>query len=127
MAIAGLVDGRKEVVAVVPGYRESVESWSEVLRDLRDRGMNAPRLVIGDGHLGIWGALRKSGRKPRSNGAGRGPHEVVRLRGDPPRSSTYWSSCRAPSMGWPRPSWGPWPTPPPGRRRSANAGSSSSG
>ena len=33
--------------------RESVESWSEVLRDLRERGMPAPRLVIGDGHLGI--------------------------------------------------------------------------
>jgi len=58
IAVAGLVDGRKEVVAVVPGYRESVESWSEVLRDLRERGMHAPRLVIGDGHLGIWGALR---------------------------------------------------------------------
>ncbi len=58
IVVAGLADGRKEVVAVVPGYRESVESWSEVLRDLRDRGMGAPRLVIGDGHLGIWGALR---------------------------------------------------------------------
>ena len=58
VAIAALSDGRKVVVAVVPGYRESVASWSEVLRDLRERGMNAPRLVIGDGHLGIWGALR---------------------------------------------------------------------
>jgi len=58
IAVAGLADGRKEVVAVEPGYRESVESWSAVLRDLRERGMNAPRLVIGDGHLGIWGALR---------------------------------------------------------------------
>lgn len=58
IVVAGLADGRKEVVAVEPGYRESVESWSGVLRDLRERGMNAPRLVIGDGHLGIWGALR---------------------------------------------------------------------
>jgi len=58
VAIAGLVDGRKVVVAVTPGHRESVESWSEVRRDLRDRGMNPPKLVIGDGHLGIWGALR---------------------------------------------------------------------
>ncbi|MDI3317490.1 MAG: transposase [Bacillota bacterium] len=48
---------RRKVAAVVPGYRESVESWSQGLRDLRDRGRNAPRLVIGDGHLGIWGAL----------------------------------------------------------------------
>ncbi len=45
---------------MTPGYRESVESWSEVLRDLRDRGMRAPRVVIGDGHLGIWGALRNA-------------------------------------------------------------------
>ncbi len=40
------------------GYRESTQSWSEVLRDLKRRGMGCPRLVIGDGHLGIWGALR---------------------------------------------------------------------
>ena len=46
------------VVSAVPGYRESTESWSDVLRDLRDRGLNCPRLVVGDGHLGIWGALR---------------------------------------------------------------------
>jgi putative transposase len=55
--IAGLGDGRKVVLAVEPGYRESTESWSGVLRDLKERRMNCPRLVIGDGHLGIWGAL----------------------------------------------------------------------
>jgi len=38
-------------------YRESTESWSEVLRDLKKRGMNCPCLVVGDGNLGIWGAL----------------------------------------------------------------------
>lgn len=42
VGMAGLVDGRKEVVAVVPGYRESVESWSGLLWDLRERGMGAP-------------------------------------------------------------------------------------
>ena len=46
------------VVSVSSGYRESTQSWSEVLRDLKERGMNPPRLVIADGHLGIWGALR---------------------------------------------------------------------
>jgi transposase-like protein len=55
IAIAGLADGSKEVVAVVPGYRESIASSSAVLRDLRQRGMGAPRLVMGDGYLGIWG------------------------------------------------------------------------
>jgi putative transposase len=51
-------DGVKELLAVEDGYRESTESWSAVLRDLRDRGLNEPRLVIGDGALGIWAALR---------------------------------------------------------------------
>jgi transposase-like protein len=58
VAIAGLSDGRKVVVAVQPGHRESIEGWSCFLRDLERRGMNAPRLVIGDGNLGIWGASR---------------------------------------------------------------------
>jgi len=55
--IGGLLDGRKVVLAVEPGYRESTESWSEVLRDLKERGMNCPCLVVGDGNLGIWGSL----------------------------------------------------------------------
>lgn len=55
--VGGLLDGRKVILAVEPGYRESMESWSEVLRDLKKRGLNCPRLVIGDGNLGIWGAL----------------------------------------------------------------------
>ena len=58
VVLAALSDGRKVVVTVVPGYRESTESWSQVLRDLKDRGMECPRLIVGDGHLGIWGALR---------------------------------------------------------------------
>jgi len=57
IVIGGLSDGQKVVLAVEPGYRESTESWSGVLRELRGRGMNCPRLVTGDGHLGIWGAL----------------------------------------------------------------------
>jgi putative transposase len=57
VAIGGLSDGRKVVLAVESGYRESTESWSEVLRDLKQRGMNCPCLVTGDGSLGIWGAL----------------------------------------------------------------------
>ena len=57
VAIGGLSNGEKVVLTVEPGYRESNESWSAVLRDLTERGMNRPRLVVGDGHLGIWGAL----------------------------------------------------------------------
>jgi len=57
VVIGSLLDGRKVVLAVEPGYRESTESWSEVLRDLKERGMNCPCSVTGDGSLGIWGAL----------------------------------------------------------------------
>ena len=58
MVLAALSDGSKVVVTAMPGYRESTEGWSEVLRGLKERGLECPRLVIGDGHLGIWGALR---------------------------------------------------------------------
>jgi putative transposase len=57
VAIGGLSNGQKVVLTVEPGHRESSEGWSAVLRDLKARGMNCPRLVAGDGHLGIWGAL----------------------------------------------------------------------
>lgn len=50
-------DGEKELLAVEDGFRESEESWSAVFRDLRDRGMNEPKLVTGDGALGAWAAL----------------------------------------------------------------------
>jgi transposase-like protein len=51
-------DGRKELVAVADGYRESTDSWAELLRDLRDRGLGAPTLAVGDGALGFWNAVR---------------------------------------------------------------------
>lgn len=51
-------DGTKELIAVEDGYRESAESWSTVLRDLKARGMQAPVLAIGDGALGFWSAVR---------------------------------------------------------------------
>lgn len=59
VAIAGLSDGSKTIVAVEAGFRESTESWSGMLRDLKQRGLKAPRLVVGDGHLGIWGGMRQ--------------------------------------------------------------------
>lgn len=59
VVIGALSDGTKQVFAVESGYRESEASWSTVLRDLKIRGMNPPRLVIDDGHLGIWSALAR--------------------------------------------------------------------
>lgn len=51
-------DGTKEVIAVEDGYRESTESWKALLRDLKKRGMKAPKVAVGDGALGFWAAVR---------------------------------------------------------------------
>jgi len=57
VVVGAFSDGRKEVLAVESGMRESTESWKGVLRSLKARGLAGPRLTIADGHLGIWGAL----------------------------------------------------------------------
>jgi transposase-like protein len=51
-------DGRKELVALADGFRESAESWADLLRDAKRRGMTAPVLAVGDGALGFWKAVR---------------------------------------------------------------------
>jgi transposase-like protein len=58
LVIVGVrTDGTKELVLISDGHRESTESWADVLRGLKRRGMTAPVLAIGDGALGFWGAL----------------------------------------------------------------------
>ena len=59
VVIGARADGRKELLAMELGYRESTASWADVLRDLRDRGLAAPMLAVGDGALGLWAALRE--------------------------------------------------------------------
>lgn len=59
LVIVGVrVDGTKELVAITDGHRESTESWADLLRDLKRRGMRAPMVAVGDGALGFWAALR---------------------------------------------------------------------
>ena len=62
LVIIGVTEhGRKELVAVEDGHRESEASWTSVLTDLRERGLGTgPKLAIGDGALGFWKALRKT-------------------------------------------------------------------
>ena len=52
-------DGTKELVALADGFRESSQSWADLLRSCRRRGMTAPVLAVGDGALGFWKALRE--------------------------------------------------------------------
>ncbi len=59
LVIVGVrADGTKELVAIADGYRESTESWADLLRDCKRRGMRAPVVMVGDGALGMWAALR---------------------------------------------------------------------
>ena len=51
-------DGKKELIALADGHRESTESWADLLRSCKRRGMAAPVLAAGDGALGFWAALR---------------------------------------------------------------------
>ena len=58
LVIIGVDDrGKKHLIALEDGVRESTQSWREVLLDLKSRGMNSPSLGIGDGALGFWAAL----------------------------------------------------------------------
>jgi len=58
LVIVGVrADGRKELVAICDGQRESTGAWADLLRDAKRRGMRAPVVMVGDGALGMWGAL----------------------------------------------------------------------
>ena len=57
--IGARADGQKELIAIEDGYRESAESWKTVLRNLKQRGLQAPVLAVGDGALGFWEAVRE--------------------------------------------------------------------
>jgi putative transposase len=61
LVIIGVTEqGHKELVAIDDGYRESTQSWMELLLDLKRRGLQeGPKLAIGDGALGFWKAMRK--------------------------------------------------------------------
>jgi putative transposase len=59
LVIVGVrLDGTRELVAIADGDRESTDSWADLLRDLKRRGMRGPVVAVGDGALGFWAALR---------------------------------------------------------------------
>ena len=58
--IGATPDGRKELIAILDGYRESEQSWSELLLDMKHRGLAmTPKAAVADGALGFWAAARK--------------------------------------------------------------------
>ncbi len=78
LVIVGVLpDGRKEVIAIEDGYRESTEAWKTVLRDLKQRGMKVPRLAVADGALGFWRALHEV--YPQTQGQRCWVHKMVNI------------------------------------------------
>ena len=57
--IGATAKGKKELVMIESGYRESLESWLSLLRRLKEQNLKAPKLFIGDGALGFWAAVRQ--------------------------------------------------------------------
>jgi transposase-like protein len=82
--------GRKELLAIADGYRESAQCWREVLLDLKHRGLViAPELATGDGALGFWKALREvygQTREQRSNIYVRRVHKTANVLNKLPKS-----------------------------------------
>ena len=78
-------DGRKELIALADGYRESAESWADLLRDCARRGMRAPVLAVGDGALGFWNGLREVFPETREGRCWF--HKIANVLGALPRSA----------------------------------------
>jgi putative transposase len=68
VVIAGMANGTKEILAVTSGYRESKESWKGVLADLKERGLEPPKLLVADGIPGLWSALAEVWPETREQG-----------------------------------------------------------
>jgi transposase-like protein len=120
LVIVGVrADGTKELVALADGERESTDSWAELLRDCRRRGMRAPVVMVGDGALGLWRALEGSSPPPASSATG--------FTRRPTCSPACPRPCRpAPARPWPRFATHPTATTPgvPSRRSPATTAAS---
>ena len=86
LVIIGATDkGKKELIAIEDGFRESEQSWTEVLQDLRNRHLDkAPKLAIGDGALGFWKALAKV--YPETKGQRCWVHKIANVLNKLPKS-----------------------------------------
>jgi transposase-like protein len=90
-------DGSKELITLADGYRESSESWADLMRDAKRRGMRAPVLAVGDGALGFWTALREV--FPETREARCWFHKIGNVLGAMPKS-THPSAKKALAEIW---------------------------
>jgi transposase-like protein len=75
--------GEKQFLAVESGYRESEDSWSDVIRDLKARGLKLGRLTVADGALGLWASLR--GTHPEGDEQRCWNHRITNILDDIPK------------------------------------------
>jgi transposase-like protein len=106
-------DGRQELIALADGYRESAESWADLLRDCARRGMRAPVLAAGDGALGFWGALREV--FPQTTEQRCWFHKTANVLAALPKSAHPGAKKASRRSGMPRTS--STPSPPPGHSK----------
>jgi putative transposase len=85
-------DGKKELVALAGGHRESTESWAALLRNCKPRGMRAPVLAVGDGALGFWAALGEV--FPEAKEQRDWVHKAMNVLDCPPKSAQP-TACKA--------------------------------
>lgn len=94
VVIGALRDGRKVVLALESGQRESTASWARVLRDLHERGLRPWKATVADGHLGIWGALRTVAREEQATAELRcWNHKILNVIDQLPK--THWPAAQA--------------------------------
>ena len=93
--------GQKHFLAIEDGLRESTESWKMLLRDLKERGLNAPKLAIGDGALGFWAALREVFAKTREQRCW--VHKAANVLNYLPKSLQAKPMRGCARFGWPPP------------------------
>ena len=97
VVLGAMRDGTKEMLALRPGYRESVESWSEVLRDLKARGIGTPRLLMADVRQALQAVVSEGGGRTRGRLGADG--SVLRLPRGPLEASTHDERGREPLCG----------------------------
>ena len=101
--IGATPEGKKELVGLIDGVRESAQSWKDLLLDLKRRGLGvAPKLAVADGALGFWQAIEEVW--PQSRGQRCWVHKTANVLNKlPKRASSRKPSGPCRRFGWPKP------------------------
>src|SRR6266567_520890 len=117
VVIGATPEGKKELVGLIDGVRESAQSWKELLLDLKRRGLAmGPELAVADGALGFWQAVEEVW--PQTRGQRCWVHKTANVLNKLPKSSNRTPNAHSRRSGWPRPrrmrSWRSTPSSKPG-------------